>query len=57
MFVVTITERTPTPPEDKDTNIYTVRKDSMFEVADFLKEQELNWTCWVHVSITFIKED
>lgn len=57
MFVVTLTERTPTLPEEKDVNTYTLRFTSMWEVLDFLEGAELNYTCWVNVSITFIKED
>jgi len=55
MFLVTITERTPTE-DGTDVNSYHVIKKDMFEVSTFLEEQELSWTVWVNVSITYIKE-
>lgn len=55
MFLVTVTERTPTP-DGTDVNSYHVIKNDMFEVASFLQDCELNWAVFVNVSITHIKE-
>lgn len=57
MFVVTIIERTPTPPEDKDVAVHTLRFDSPFAVAEFIENAALNFTCFVNVNITYIPED
>ena len=57
MFVVTLTERTPTRPKEKDVNVLTLRFDSMFGVIEWLGDCEMNFTCWVNVNITWIPED
>lgn len=55
-YVVTITERTPTPPEKRETNTYHVFCDSMFEVAKVVEDFELNWGVLVSMTITPFKE-
>lgn len=57
MFVLTLTERTPTRPEEKDIHTLVLRFNSMFEVLDYLEGCELNFTCWVNVNITYVAEE
>lgn len=57
MYVVTLTERTPTHPEDNDVNVYTVRRDTFQGVLDFLDTAYLNYTLFVNVNVTYVPED
>ena len=57
MYVLTIVERAPTRPEEKDVNIHTIRQNTMQEVLTTLQEAEYSFTCWVSVTITHIQEE
>jgi hypothetical protein len=51
-YCLTITERTPTPPERKDTHSIHVILDSLHEVAEQIENFELNWGVLVSMTIT-----
>lgn len=52
MYCLTITERTPTPPEQKETHTYHVICEDLFEVADKLENLELNFVALVSATVT-----
>ena len=55
-YVVTITERTPTPPHQRETNTYHAFCEDMFEVAEVVENFELNFGVLVSMTITPFKE-
>ncbi len=57
MYIVTITERTPTPPEQKEVVTHHVICESMFDAVKLLEEGEMNFTCWVNVNIAYVKDE
>jgi hypothetical protein len=54
-YIVTVTERTPTP-DGTDVNSYHVKVPTFQAALDLLSDQDANFTVWVTTSITFVKE-